>query len=454
VNYTAYFESIKDKKVAVVGIGVSNKPLIQMLVSYGIKVSAFDKNSDKTELINELNSMGVDTVFGDDYLEHFQHDIIFKSPGIRDDIPQFVEASKNGCIITSEMEVFFDLCPCEIFAVTGSDGKTTTTTLIYELLKAQGYKCHLGGNIGNPLLPDIANISENDKVVVELSSFQLKTIKKSPHICVITNLSPNHLDWHTDMNEYLECKKNIFKFQTKDDIFVTNADNEITCELFREAIGSVRHFSRFKNDTSLKVINDAIYYKDKKIVDTVDILLPGVHNVENYMAAIGAVIDYVDIDTIKGVASTFGKIPHRIEFIRELNGVKYYNDSIASSPTRSIAGLNSFKNKVIMIAGGYDKNLNYDVLGPVICNKVKKLVLVGKTSDKIEASVKKSAEYNESELEIIKVNEFEKALCEAKKSAITGDIIILSPASASFDMFENFEHRGNVFKDLVNNLSE
>jgi len=183
-------------------------------------------------------------------------------------------------------------------------------------------------------------------------------------------------------------------------------------------------------------------------------LLPGVHNVENYMAAIGAVIDYVDIDTIKGVASTFGKIPHRIEFIRELNGVKYYNDSIASSPTRSIAGLNSFKNKVIMIAGGYDKNLNYDVLGPVICNKVKKLVLVGKTSDKIEASVKKSAEYNESELEIIKVNEFEKALCEAKKSAITGDIIILSPASASFDMFENFEHRGNVFKDLVNNLSE
>ncbi|MBO5453789.1 MAG: UDP-N-acetylmuramoyl-L-alanine--D-glutamate ligase [Clostridia bacterium] len=454
MNYIDYFESIKNKTIAVVGIGVSNKPLIQMLLSYGIKVSAFDKNAEKKDLIAELNSMGVETVFGDDYLEHFNHDIIFKSPGIRDDIPQFIEAKAKGSIVTSEMEVFFELCPCEIFAVTGSDGKTTTTTLIYEILNEQGYKCHLGGNIGKPLLPEIANISKEDKVILELSSFQLKTIKKSPHISVITNLSPNHLDWHKDMDEYLDSKKNIFRFQNESDFFVTNADNEITRELYSEARGKVRNFSRLRGDTDLHLDDGCIYYGDSKIVDTVEILLPGVHNVENYMAAIGAVIDYVEIDTIRKVATTFAKIPHRIEFIRELSGVKYYNDSIASSPTRSIAGLKSFKNKVILIAGGYDKNLDYDILGPVICEKVKKLVLVGKTSDKIEASTKKCKNYNSDDLEIIKCSAFDEALYCAKNGAKPGDIIILSPASASFDMFDNFEQRGNVFKDLVNGLME
>ncbi len=454
MNYIEYFKSIKDKKIAVVGVGISNKPLIKMLVNYGIKVSAFDKNSGKTELIDELNSLGVETVFGDDYLEHFSHDIIFKSPGIRNDIPQLERARNSGAIVTSEMEVFLDLCPCEIFAVTGSDGKTTTTTLIYELLKAQGYNCHLGGNIGKPLLPEISNINEKDKVVLELSSFQLMTISKSPHISVITNLSPNHLDWHIDMDEYLKSKKNIFKFQNKNDILVTNADNDITKHLYSEACGNVRQFSRFNDETTLHLKDNAIYYADTKIVDTVDILLPGVHNVENYMAAIGAVIDYVEIDTIRQVAATFAKIPHRIEFIRELDGVKYYNDSIASSPSRSIAGLKSFNQKVIMIAGGYDKNLDYDVLGPVICDKVKKLVLVGKTSDKIKASVEKCVQKSFDIPQIVKVTEFDKALYEAKNNAVKGDIIILSPASASFDMFENFEHRGNVFKELVNNLSE
>ncbi len=452
MNYIDYFESIKDKKVAVVGIGVSNTPLIKMLVGYGVKVSAFDKNPNKIDLIDELNSLGVETFFGSDYLEHFDHDIIFKSPGIRDDIPQFKQAKEQGTIITSEMEVFLKLCPCEIFAVTGSDGKTTTTTLIYELMKTQGYNCHLGGNIGKPLLPEIANIKENDKVVLELSSFQLMTINKSPHISVITNLSPNHLDWHTGMDEYLESKKNIFKYQNNNDILVTNADNDITKQLYQEAPGMVRQFSRLDNKFDLCIKNDSIYYGEKHIVDMVDILLPGLHNVENYMAAIGAVIDYVDIETIRQVASTFSKIPHRIEFVRELNGVKYYNDSIASSPSRSIAGLKSFNQKVILIAGGYDKNLEYDVLGPVICEKVKKLVLVGKTSDKIKASVEKCAVNGSFLPEIVKVSKFDEAIFEAKDGAVSGDVVILSPASASFDMFDNFEHRGNVFKELVNKL--
>lgn len=452
MNYIDYLESIKDKKIAVVGVGVSNKPLIKMLVDYGIKVSAFDKNSNKTDLVDELNSMGVETIFGDDYLEHFNHDIIFKSPGIRNDIPQFIDARTNGTIVTSEMEVFLDLCPCEIFAVTGSDGKTTTTTLIYELLKKQGYNCHLGGNIGKPLLPEISKIKESDKVVLELSSFQLMTITKSPHVSVITNLSPNHLDWHTGMEEYLEAKKNIFKHQNINDILITNADNDITKQLYNEAAGIVRQFSLTDNKSDLHIKNNAIYYGKTHIVDTIDILLPGVHNIENYMAAIGAVIDYVDTQTIKEVASTFSKIPHRIEFVRELNGVKYYNDSIASSPSRSIAGLKSFNQKVILIAGGYDKNLDYDVLGPVICEKVKKLVLVGKTSDKIKSSVLKCADNGFELPEIIKVLKFDEALFEAKNNAVSGDVIILSPASASFDMFDNFEHRGNVFKELVNKL--
>ena len=449
MDYKTYFENLKDKKVAVLGIGVSNTPLIKMLVKYGAKVTACDLKKTEKEIPEEIKNIGVEFALGESYLDNLDHDVIFKSPGIRCDVPQLIKAVQNGSVLTSEMEVFFDLCPAPIFAITGSDGKTTTTTLTYEILKAEGYTCHLGGNIGKPLLPEIENIKATDKVVVELSSFQLHTMKKSPHCAVITNLAPNHLDWHIDMDEYIESKKNIYKFQNSGDRLVTNADNDITKIIADENTKSLT-FSRKTVDSDIYLEDGFICYKGEKILDIDTILLPGEHNIENYMAAIGAVYEDVSIESIRYVAENFAKIPHRIEFIREYNGVKFYNDSIASSPSRSIAGLKSFDRKVIMIAGGYDKKIPYDCIGEIINDKVKKLVLCGATSPKIEAAVKNADNYNN--LPIVTVSEFKDILNEALKDAETGDIVILSPASASFDLFKNFEERGNVFKDMVNAL--
>lgn len=448
-----YLNGLSGKRIAVVGIGVSNTPLIRLLVKYNAAVTACDKkDSLGVPLENELKSLGVELNLGAGYLDAFDHDIIFRSPGIRDDIPQFKEAEKKGSIVTSEMEVFFDLCPAKIFAVTGSDGKTTTTTLIHELLKTEGYKVRLGGNIGKPLLPEIEEITEDEMIVLELSSFQLQSMRKSADVAVITNLAPNHLDWHTGMEEYVEAKKNIYKYQNEAQKLITNADNEITSKITSGASGKTMMFSRERTDTDIYSDGSAIYVSGERVVDTDKILLPGVHNVENYMAAAGAVYEYVSADTIRKVASTFSKIPHRIEFTRELGGVKYYNDSIASSPSRAIAGLNSFDRRVIMLAGGYDKKIPFDVLGPVISDKVKKLILMGKTADKIEAAVKSAENYNPSLTEILHVSSLEEAVKTAHGIAAEGDIVILCPACASFDMFKNFEERGNMFKELVNNL--
>ncbi len=453
MNCKEYLKSLNGKKIAVVGIGVSNTPLIKLLVKYNAIVTACDKKEvlDDT-LTNELKALGIKLNLGERYLDSFDHDIIFRSPGIRDDIPQFKEAAKKGAVITSEMEVFFNLCPAKIFAVTGSDGKTTTTTLVSELLKEAGYKVRLGGNIGKPLLPEIEEITEDEMIVLELSSFQLQSMRKSAHTSVITNLAPNHLDWHTGMDEYVEAKKNIYKHQSENDILITNADNDVTSKLIGEAKGKAITFSRKRTDTDIYSDGNAIYAFGEKIVETDKILLPGVHNVENYMAAIGAVYSLVTKDTIRKVAATFSKIPHRIEFTREIDGVKYYNDSIASSPSRAIAGLNSFDRRVIMIAGGYDKKIPFDVLGPVVSDKVKTLILMGKTADKIEAAVKAAQNYNPSLLGILRAESLEDAVNKAKDAAKSGDIVILCPACASFDMFKNFEERGNMFKELVNRL--
>ena len=453
MTYTDYFASLKNKNIAVVGIGISNTPLIKMLVKSGAKVTACDKK-DKAALGNlaqELEQMGVVLQLGEDYLEGLDQELVFRSPGIRDDLPCFLRLKEKGSTITSEMEVFFDLCPAQIIAVTGSDGKTTTTTLIYQMLKQEGYTCHLGGNIGNPLLPEIANIKADHKVVLELSSFQLMTMKKSPQVAVITNLAPNHLDWHKSMDEYIEAKTNLFSHQQPSGRLVTNLDNPITSKISKEAKGEVLYFSRMEK-TDLYLENDAVWFRGEEVVKTADILLPGIHNVENYMAAIGAVWGMVSKESIQTVAKTFSKIPHRIEFVRELDGVKYYNDSIATSPTRAIAGLNSFDRQVIMIAGGYDKKIPFDVLGDIIVKKVKKLVLLGVTAEKIRKVVMESELYRDGYPEIVMCKSLSEALNQAKKGAKSGDVVILCPACASFDMYRNFEERGNEFKRLVSNL--
>ena len=456
-------ESIKGKKVAILGIGVSHIPLIKYLYKLGVDITAFDKSDENKlkDILNQFSGMNIKYSLGVDYLKNLNgFDLIFKTPGMRFDLPEIEEARKKGAQVTSEMEVFFEVCPAQIFAVTGSDGKTTTTTLIYKILVEQGYNCWLGGNIGNPLLDRIDEIKETDKVVLELSSFQLHTMKQSPHIAVVTNLSPNHLDVHKSMDEYIEAKKNIFLHQTVRDKLILNYDNDITRDFIKEAKGKVEYFSRTnKIERGAKMNGEVLVYSEgkdeKEIVNAEDIVIPGVHNIENYLAAIAAVIDYVDIETIRKVATTFKGVEHRIELVRELDGIKFYNDSIASSPSRTIAGLNSFKQKVILITGGYDKKIPYDIMGKVLVNKIKCLVLMGQTAPKIEQALLNEVDRTGKgkDIKIVHCNTLKEAVEKAYEYAKPGDIITMSPASASFDMFKNFEDRGKQFKAIVNSLT-
>ncbi len=444
-------QNIKGKKVVVLGIGVSNKPLIQMLLSWGATVTACDKNDELTPELVSLMRMGAKFSLGEKYLDNLDCDILIRTPGMRPDIPQIVAAKKKGAKVTSEMELFFDLCPCKIIGITGSDGKTTTSTLIYNLLKKEGYTVHLGGNIGTPLLPKIETIEKGHYAVVELSSFQLQTMKKSPHISVITNISPNHLDIHKSMEEYIEAKKNIFLYQTKTARLIVNADNEITAGFQNEANGTVLTFSRENPEASVSLQDGKIYMDGAAVMDIKDIMLPGMHNVENYMAAIAACQKIVKASTVKKLAKSFAGVEHRIEYVREVDGVKFYNDSIASSPTRTRAGLNSFDQKIILIAGGYDKRIPFDDFGYDIKDHVKKLYLIGATASKIKDAVVRAYD-RKKPLPIFIFKTLEQAVKEAYMGAEAGDIVMLSPACASFDMFANFEERGKKFKELVKSL--
>ena len=456
-----YVDSIRNKRVAVIGIGVSNTPLLDMLLAEGIRVTACDKRTREQmgQQAEDLELRGCVLHLGEDYLQGLDADVIFRTPGLRPDVPEIAACVSQGAELTSEMEVFFRVCPCPIIAVTGSDGKTTTTTIIAELLKAAGKRVWVGGNIGHPLLCEADGMLETDCAVLELSSFQLMTMTRSPHIAVVTNLAPNHLDMHRDMAEYVAAKENIFRHQGREDIAVFNADNAITAEQSTRAPGRARTFSRQGE------VADGVFLRGEDIVcrsgghervimTTGDIKIPGVHNVENYMAAIAAVDGLVDDATIRTFAREFGGVEHRIELVRTYRGVRYYNDSIASSPSRTIAGLRSFNEKVILIAGGYDKHIPFDVLGPEVVAHVKLLVLCGATADKIRAAVENAPGYAPGSPEIIDVTPFTAAVEAARDWAQPGDVVTLSPACAAFDQFRNFAERGKFFKSIVNSWQE
>ena len=452
-----YLDSLRGKTVAVIGIGVSNQPLIDVLLSHGIEVTACDRKSREElgVLGDTLTSKGAKLRLGADYLQNLREDIIFRTPGMRPDLPELQAAIANGSRLTSEMEIFFEICPCPIIAVTGSDGKTTTTTMIAELLRRAGKTVHLGGNIGHPLLAEAGDIHPEDIAVLELSSFQLMTMTRSPHIAVITNLAPNHLDVHRNFAEYIAAKENIFTHQMTKDIAVFNADNTITAEEAWRALGRTRLFSRkqeVKDGVFLRgeAISARSRGQERQIMTTNHIKLPGVHNVENYLAAISVVDGMVPDEIIQDFAGTFQGVEHRIELIRTRKGVRWYNDSIASSPSRTIAGLNSFHQKVILIAGGKDKGISYESLGPVINERVKLLLLCGATAGVIRQSVEQAANYNG--LEILDVEDYQEAVSLADSHSREGDVVILSPASTSFDRFANFMDRGKTFKNIVNQL--
>lgn len=449
--FETYFNALRGKKIAVLGLGVSNRPLVRLLLEYGCDVTGCDKTPREKldQEVLDLEALGCKLSLGESYLDGVEADVLFRTPGMHPMNPAICALRDRGAQVTSEMEVFFEVCPCHTIAVTGSDGKTTTTTLISEMLKAAGKTVWLGGNIGTPLLPLVRDMKEEDFAVVELSSFQLMDMERSPQRALITNLAPNHLDIHKDMEEYVQAKKNIFRFQDQNGLLILNADNDYTSQF--QGNGRTEFFSR-QGKAHVCIENGVICRDGEQVLPVEDILIPGVHNVENYMGAIAMVEGLVPDEVIRKVAKTFGGVEHRIELVRVKDGVRFYNDSIASSPSRTIAGLRSFHEKVILIAGGYDKHIPYDVLGPEICAHVKKLYLGGATGPKIRAAVENCPAYDPSALEIHDCGTFDPAVRAAAASAEPGDVVLMSPASAAFDQFKNFMVRGEHYKKLVKEL--
>ena len=453
-----YLSSIRHKTVAVIGAGISNTPLIGLLRQADIAVTVHDRKEadDLGEQYQVLADLGCTFALGETYLDALTEDIIFRTPGVHPHKPQLDAARARGSIVTSEMELFFAVCPCPIIGITGSDGKTTTTTLVYHFLTHAGYTCHLGGNIGNPLLPVVESIQPDHLAVVELSSFQLMEMAYSPAVAAITNLTPNHLDYHKDFEEYVSAKTAIYLHQTRGNRLILNADDSVTKKL------SLPYTSTVSWCTKQEIPQNGVYLRDSMIyiaengvsrplMHEKEIRIPGAHNVSNVMMAAAIVQGYCKDEDILTVAKEFGGVEHRIEFVRELNGVRYYNDSIASSPTRTIAGLKAFDQKLILIAGGYDKHIPYDVLGEPICQYVKTLILTGATAPKIRQAV---CETDSAEKPVLyDAVDLQAAVQQAQQLASAGDVVILSPASASFDCFKNFMERGNLFKKFVHDLT-
>ena len=454
-------EYIRFRKVAVIGLGVSNLPLLEYLYNKKAQVTVFDERTLEEipeETINKINTYEFDTFFGKNCLENLNgFNVIFRSPSCLPTRPELQKEADRGAIVTTEVEMLMEMCPCKIIGVTGSDGKTTTTSLINAILQHAGYRTFLGGNIGTPLFTKLPEMEPNDIVVLELSSFQLMNMNISPDIAVITNITPNHLNIHKDYQEYIDAKKCIFKNQKENGILILNYDNDITRECSKEANGKVIFFSSktkldsgfIVDDDIIKECNDGIR---KHILNTDEVILRGNHNFQNIATALAATKTLVDTEVAVEAIKKFRPVEHRIEFVREIDGVKWYNDSASSSPTRTISGLNAFKENIILIAGGYDKNLEYEPLAKPVIDKVSTLILIGQTAEKIYDVVKNESEKENKKININMCDTLEQTIEIAKKSAKKGDVVLFSPASASFDMFKNFADRGNKFKDLVNKI--
>ena len=454
-------EYIKFRKIAIIGLGVSNIPLLDYLYEKKANVTVFDeRNLDdiSKEIMDKITSYNFTFHLGKNCLQNLKgFNVIFRSPSCLPTRFELKEEANRGAIVTTEIEMLMQMAPCKIIGVTGSDGKTTTTSLINAILRKAGYNTYLGGNIGTPLFTKLNEMTPDDIIVLELSSFQLMGMEVSPNISVITNITPNHLNIHKDYNEYIEAKKNIFRYQKENEIVVLNYDNEITKNCAKEANSKVIFFSSKEKLDNGFIVDDGIIKEcedkvRKHILNTKDVILRGTHNYENIATAIAATRTLVDLDVAVEAVKEFKPVEHRLELVKEIDGIKWYNDSVSSSPTRTIAGLNSFDEEIILIAGGYDKNLDYTPIAKPIVDKVKGLILLGQTSDKIFNAVKQELEDEHKELDIYVCDTLEQTVLLAKKIAKPGQIVLFSPASASFDMFKNFADRGNKFKKLVNAL--
>lgn len=468
------FDSISTRlrtgKATVIGFGISNKPLVKQLLDMGVNVTVRDAKSPDAlgKEYAEYSERGVKFILGEKYLDDICEDVIFRSPGIRPDSGSIPDAVNNGSLLTSEMEWFLSVTPAYVIAVTGSDGKTTTTTLIYKLLEEEyantSRKVYVGGNIGKPLLSEAKKMKPDDFAVVELSSFQLQNLASPINRAVITNITPNHLNWHTDMDEYTNAKLNIYA-GNKTELLTVNANDERTLSAGLSFYADKAFFSAkyIPNECMNRTDSRCFFLNNEKIcvsengnvtevLDINDIKLPGTHNIENYMAAISATWGFVSVETIKKIAKTFGGVEHRLEFVRELNGVKYYNSSIDSSPTRTAAALSALKTKPIVICGGYDKHIPFAPLAEALRERAKAVVLTGATRYSILNSIDMCPGFDKNKIPVVIEESFELAVKQASELANEGDVVLLSPACASFDAFPNFEIRGKTFKNIVNSL--
>lgn len=454
-------EYIKFRKVAIIGLGVSNLPLLDYMYDKRAKVTTFDEREEKQipkQVMDKIKNYGFNFYFGKKSLENLNgFDIIFRSPSCLPTRKELKQEEANGAMITTEIEMLMKICPCKIIGVTGSDGKTTTTSLIYSILQNAGFNTYLGGNIGNPLFTKLSEMKPEDIVVLELSSFQLMGMEVSPNISAITNITPNHLNIHKDYEEYIEAKKNIFKYQKENDVLILNYDNEITRNSSKEAKGKVIFFSRKEKVDNGFIVDGRCIKKcedgiREHIFNGEDAILRGNHNLENIATALAVTKDLVPAQQAIETIKKFKPVEHRIEFVKEIDQVKWYNDSASSTPTRTLSGLNAFDEDIILISGGYDKNLDYKPLGKPIVEKVKALLLIGQTSGKIFEAVKQELENQGKSLDIYMCETLEETVQLAKKLAKPQNVVLFSPASASFDMFKDFADRGNQFKKLVNEL--
>lgn len=455
-DFNEFKQYIKDKKVAVVGIGVSNIPLIDFLTKLGAEVTAFDKKTEDKliDVIDRFKPAGVKFELGEEYLSKLHgFDVVFKTPSMRIDGEALVKAKAEGAYITSEMEEFMRYCPAKIYGITGSDGKTTTTTLVYKILERAGFRTWVGGNIGTPLFTKIEEISSEDRVVLELSSFQLMTIDVSPEVALITNLSPNHLDMHKDLQEYIDAKKNIYKYQECNDLLILNQDNETTRNCIGEEKGKLYTFTMKDEGNSIaRYKDDSLWINEQMVCRREEVALIGMYNIENLLAAFAMTVGEASVEDMRYVATTFGGVEHRNELVRRINGVSYYNNSIASSPTRTLAAIKAFEKPVILIAGGRDKKVPFDPLAVEGHSYIKKIILLGEAKNQIKDAFDKFEKQSGIKIEMFVVNTLKEAVLKAQEISKDGDIVTLAPACTSFDMYANFEVRGNEFKRIVNEL--
>ena len=471
--------SLPDGRAVLLGIGVSNRPLALMLAGRGLGKRLIIRDAKSADAIGDFTRRipGATVIAGTDPCsglcdrEDMSRTVIFRSPGIRPDSGDLAECVRRGALLTSEMEWFCDSTPARIFAVTGSDGKTTTTTLTHLLVSGSGRRAFVGGNIGTPLLDRVGEMTASDTAVLELSSFQLQTMKGPAHRAAITNITPNHLNWHVDMEEYTKAKYNVFGDRTE--LLVVNAKNPLSAAAAGLFPGRVSFFTAhaqpgdsFESLTGGRENCDLYCLSDGKIIRTdgksteeiLDaglLILPGIHNIENYMTAIALTRGYSDRETVLKTASTFRGVAHRFEFVRELRGVRYYNSSIDSTPTRTAAALSNLSCRQTVICGGRDKHLPWDPLVEALFARASTVVLTGESAGAIEAAIAREAGRRAdggASLRVIREDDFAAAVSAASAAAKPGEAVVLSPACTSFDRFSNFEERGNLYKELVMKL--